>query len=233
MRIIDLTQEIFTGMQVFPLHSPTMILPWARREVYGFETEALFINSHGGTHIDAPHHFLNDGKTIDSLPLVSFLTPGIIFDFSWKGFKGYIAVQDIQGAEKGCPIQPGDTVIFYTGIERYLGKSEFLTSYSGLSQDAGEYLVERKIASVGVDAPSIDHPDDASNPAHRTLLSRGILIIENLYHLGNLINVVGAARFQFVGLPLKIRGANGSPIRAVAIVEENEESQGKDSSNYC
>jgi len=86
-------------------------------------------------------------------------------------------------------------------------------SYPGLTREAAEYFVEKKVSAVGVDSPNPDHPDALDFPVHNTLLPRGILIIENLANLGS----IKRPTFRFVGLPLKIRNGTGSPIRAVAL----------------
>lgn len=138
-------------------------------------------------------------------------------DLTSKGAKAEITRNDIEAAERsgGEQIHANDVVIVRTGWERFTGRAEYLTSYPGLTKDAAEYLISRNATAVGVDSPNPDHPDDSTFPFHNTLLPRGILIIENLANLGELTK----KRFRFVGLPLKIRDATGSPIRAVAIEE--------------
>lgn len=90
---------------------------------------------------------------------------------------------------------------------------EYLRSNPGLSIDAAEYLVEKRINLVGIDTPSIDAAIDEGFNAHHILLKNGVLIVENLCNLKDLPD-----RFKLIVLPLKLRGATGSPVRAIAIV---------------
>ena len=219
-RIIDLSQEIYTGMPIFPLHAPTMILPWAKREVYGFKTETLFLSTHAGTHVDAPSHFLADGSTIDEEPLDLFMGEAVLFDFSDLPPKSLIGRAELEEAHAQTPLQPGDGLLVRTGIEERIGAPEFLTDYSGLTEEGAYFLVEKGVRLVGTDAAGIDHPEASTCPAHQVLLPENILVVENLANLKGLAEACPAMRFRLICLPLKIKGATGSPVRAVAIVEE-------------
>ena len=95
--IIDLSQDLVTGMQVFSLHSPTHVLPWAKREAYGFQSEALFCNSHAGTHVDAPIHFLKDGAPIDQIALDRFFGPAVVYDLTHLPGRSHISADDLMG----------------------------------------------------------------------------------------------------------------------------------------
>lgn len=216
MRVVDLSQEIHPEIQVFsPYPHPTSIL-WTRREIFGFEAESIFMATHTGTHIDAPYHFDPAGIKIHQLALDGLLGWGVLLDLTKKGAKAKITRNDIEAAERsGEQIRSKDVVIVKTGWEQFIGKAEYLTSYPGLTKDAAQYLVSKNVTAVGVDSPNPDHPEDNTFPFHNTLLPRGVLIIENLANLDELRK----NRFRFVGLPLKIRDATGSPIRAVAIEE--------------
>jgi arylformamidase len=83
----------------------------------------------------------------------------------------------------------------------------------GLSTDAAEYLVEKKVNAVAIDGPSIDPGIDASFKAHKILLSNDILIIENLCNLEKF----NTGRFTLIITPLKLISASGSPVRAIGI----------------
>jgi kynurenine formamidase len=217
--VIDLSQSIFTGMQVFPLHSPTHLLPWAKREAYGFASEALFCNSHAGTHVDAPYHFIKKGQTIDQLPLDRFYGPALALDLTSLPARSHISAQDLQQAAGDDPIQPGEIVLLRTGIDTRLGQPEYLSDYSGLSEEGARYLVEQGVKAVGTDAPGIDHPEATTCPAHHVLLPAGLPIYENLANLATLIEAARGARFTFHGQPLKLRAASGSPVRALAVLQ--------------
>jgi len=216
-RVVDLTQDIHPGMQLFPVFPKPSFVLWTRRETYGFETEAMFLVTHTGTHVDAPYHFHAGGIRVDQIPPERLLGPGLLLDFSDWPEKGLIGAEDLRRAEgaAGTRIQRGDIVLIRTGWDRYLGSERYASGYPGLSREAAQYLLDCGAAAVGVDSPNPDHPDAGDFPVHNTLLPREVLIIENLANLG----AIGRPRFRFIGLPLKIRGGTGSPIRAVAIVE--------------
>lgn len=217
-KVIDLSQEIATGMQVFPLHSPTHVLPWAKREALGFATEAIFCNGHAGTHVDAPYHFLEQGRTIEQVPLDRFFGPAVVYDLTHKPKKSLITDEDLAECAKEIAPQQGDIVLIRTGIDVQLGRPEYLSDYSGLSESGARYLVKQNVKAVGTDAPGIDHPEATACPAHYVLLPEEILIYENLANLGALLDLAKGRRFSFHALPLKIRKGTGSPVRAMAVV---------------
>ncbi len=89
-----------------------------------------------------------------------------------------------------------------------------MSAYLGISKEAANYFVKLGVDLVGVDSPSIDHPDASKFPVHNTLLPHDILIVENLSNLGN----IHANRFKFSAMPLKLKEGTGSPVRAIAMV---------------
>lgn len=218
--IIDLSQDIETGMQLFPLHSPTHVVPWMPREQYGWATNALFLNEHAGTHLDAPFHFMADGQTIDHVALERLTGPAVALDFSTRWPKGTITAADLEEAMAVVTPHVGreDAVLLRTGAEDHLGEPAYLDAYPGLSADGAELLVARGVRLVGTDAASIDHPEASDFPAHHRLLPGGTFVVENLTNLGELLRLTRGLRFTLHTFPLRIKGGTGSPIRAVAIV---------------
>lgn len=219
MPIVDLTQQIETGMQLFPLHSPTHVVPWAPRERYGWTTNALFLNEHAGTHLDAPFHFVEGGATIEQIDLAQLTGPALAIDLSVCWPKGWITAELIAEATAETPLDAGDALLIRTGAEDVLGQPAYLTDYPGLTEEAAQMLVERGVRLVGTDAPSIDQAEAAGFPAHHQLLPGGTLVVENAANLAELISVAAGTRFTLHTFPLKIGGGTGSPIRAVAVVD--------------
>lgn len=216
---IDLSQTIETGMQLFPLHSPTHVIPWAPREQYGWATNALFLNEHAGTHLDAPYHFVDGGVTIEGLELSQLTGPAIALDFREKWPGGPITADDLKAATETRAVEPGDAVILATGAAPRHGAPEYLDAYPGLSADGAAFLVEAGARLVGTDAASIDLPEAVTFPAHHTLLPAGVLVVENLTNLEAIFEAIGAdAEFLLHTFPLRISGGTGSPIRAVAVL---------------
>ncbi|MGL5330142.1 MAG: cyclase family protein, partial [Peptostreptococcaceae bacterium] len=133
-------------------------------------------------------------------------------------YSRYIEVDDIKKAVKnsGQEINKGDILLMYTGhFDRNFGTDKWQTEYSGLSYDAAKYLAECGVVNIGVDAPAIDHPDDLDFSGHLVCGEYDITNSENLCNLDKVVN----KRFLYFGLPLKIRGGSGSPIRAIALLE--------------
>ncbi|WP_373599777.1 cyclase family protein [Paraclostridium bifermentans] len=225
--VIDLSQEIFQGMSVFPMHQPTFIMTNMTHEenmkktgskTLGFSARNLLISEHGGTHCDAVWEYKPSGATIENMPLEYFFGSAICIDLTNVPYTRYIEISDIESAliKHNLEIKKGDILLMYTGhYDRNFGTDKWQTEYSGLSYDAATYLAESGVINIGVDAPAIDHPHDLDFSGH---LVCGKFDITNTENLCNLDKVVGR-RFLYFGLPLKIRAGSGSPIRAIALLE--------------
>lgn len=219
VKIVDLSHTISPESQTYSVYPTPQIIPWTKYNIQGFESEAVFLSTHTGTHMDAPYHFDPLGMKIDEIPLSSCATEAVVLDLTGLKPKARIERGEIEEAEdKGMvSLEEGCAVLFWTGWDRYAGKPEYLKEHPGVCREGAEYLASRKVSLVGVDTPDLDHPDEKIFSAHQMLLSKNIVIVENLRGLGEL----GSGRVNFVALPLKIRGATASPVRAIAIVEEN------------
>lgn len=213
MNPVDLTLEISTKLPSFPGSPQPRFITWATNQNNGYNLELLFLSSHSGTHIDAPFHFINKGITIEKIPLHRLITDAILFRIK-KGADNKITKKDILEFErKHGPIQPSSTLIFDTGWSKNLAKEHYFTKNPGLSSAAAKYLTIKKINLVGIDSPSIDAGKDKKFSAHHVLLKKGVLILENLCNLKK----ISKLHFKLLVLPLKLKGATGSPVRAVAL----------------
>jgi kynurenine formamidase len=228
-KIIDLSQEIFQDMPVYPGHVKTVIWQHHKHEDTGralkgkfsYASMGLLLSDHGPTHVDALSHMdASPGAlAINELPLERFYTSAICLDLSHIPETGFITVQDLEAALKkaNLDIQNGDTVLLYTGhFIRNFGTVQWLEGYTGLDYEATKWLAEKGVGNIGIDAPSVDNPADKGYPSHNACKEFKVLNTENL---GDIRPVI-SKRFQFIGLPLKIRGGTGSPIRAVAVLPE-------------
>lgn len=224
-RIVDLTQEIFQGMSVFPMHQKTMIFPNISHEEslqkfgFMFATNNILINEHGPTHVDALYESDPKGTTIEKTDLRLCFGPAVCLDATGVGPDEYITAGVLDRAERACgrPVERGDIVLLHTGhYERSYGREEWQTRYAGLDIGGAEWLGSRGAVNIGIDAPSIDKPDDPRYSGHLICQKYGMLNTENLCNLGEVAN----RRFLYIGLPLRIRGGSGSPIRAVAVLTE-------------
>lgn len=227
VKIYDLAQQIYQGMPVWPGHVRTVIWDHDTHEGtrqeggYSWASKGIMLCDHGPTHVDAMSHMSPDAdaKTIDQEPLERFYTPGVCLDVSEADPDGYITKALLEKAEEkgGVKINPGDTVLLYTAhYDRKYGTPEYLSRYAGLDKEGTQWLANKGIMNMGIDAPSTDNPKNRTFPSHLVTKANKLIHMENLANLGPLVG----KRFTFVGFPLNIRGGHGSPVRPVAIVEE-------------
>jgi kynurenine formamidase len=213
MPFIDLTLEISPQLPSFPGSPQPQFITWAKNETDGYNLELIFLSSHSGTHIDAPFHFIDKGLKIDKIPLKRLVCNAVLFRIK-KGQNQAITKKDIiEFEKKHGKISNNSTIIFATGWYKNLSKKHYFYNNPGLSINAARYLASKKINLVGIDSPSIDLGKDSSFSVHHVLLSRDVLIVENLCNLEKISGV----HFKLIVLPLKLKGATGSPVRAIAI----------------
>jgi kynurenine formamidase len=230
-KMIDLSQEIYTGMPVYPGHAKTVI--WehmshdeSRRVIgtgFSYRSSGIMMCDHGPTHIDSISHLSTDpdAPSVDEIPLPHCVTSAICIDVSDVPVQTQFGPEKIESALKrsNLDIRSGDTVLFYTGhFDKYYGTPEYATHQPGLTRKATEYIINKGAINFGVDNTSPDMFLDKTYPCHTVCRERRVTHIENLCNLDQLVGM----RFTFVALPLRIRKGTGSPIRAVAIVHEDE-----------
>ena len=215
MKVIDLTLTVSNKIPTFPGSPQPNFIPWENVKEDGYNLELLFLSSHTGTHMDAPHHFLEKGAKIHEISLKKLVSSAVLIK-SRKKSNESITKTDIQKFEKKHGKITGfSTVIFCTGWQRNLQKDYYFTKNPGLSVSAAKYLASKKISLVGIDSPSIDLGTDSKFSVHQIFAKNGMLIVENLANLEK----IKSSKFHLVVLPLKLKGATGSPVRAIAFVE--------------
>lgn len=230
MEIIDLSQEIYNRMPVHKSQPEVKISTHATHEEWeGLPDTAgrtpsslrMELGEHSGTHVDALSHMAKEfkGKSIDKMPLSMFYTEGFCLDFSSKGLNVLITSGEI-GAEckkAGLEVKKGDTVLLYTDHYRNFYGTKDWVNGPGITAEAAQWLGEKQIAAFGVETLSPGVPGVSNKEVHKICGQLGFTHYENLI---NLHLLVGRGRFRFIGLPLKIRGGTGSPVRAVAVFEK-------------
>lgn len=228
--IIDLSQEIFSGMPVFPgLPDVTITMHVSHEQWDGISdsdvvspaVNRLDLGEHTGTHVDAINHMARQyrGQSIDTMPLTMFYTEGICLDLSHKGLRELIEIADLERAlaDAGLEIKQGDTVLLYTDHYRRAFGTESWHRGPGVSTAAARWLGQQGIAAFGVETASPGVRDVSNKEVHHICGEMGFTHYENMI---NLYQLIGRGRFRFIGLPLRIRGGTGSPVRAVAVFEE-------------
>ena len=215
MKVIDLTLTISEKIPTFPGSPKPHFIEWETIPKDGYNLELLFLSTHTGTHIDAPFHFVKNGKKIHEIAPERLVNEAVLIRIG-KNSNRSISKTDIQNFEqKNGKIENGSTVIFHTGWQKNLNKEFYFTENPGLSVSAAKYLVSKKINMVGIDSPSIDLGTDSKFSVHHVLAKNNILIVENLANL----NKIKSNNFHLITSPLKLKNATGSPIRAFGFVD--------------
>jgi arylformamidase len=202
---IDISVPLHDGMRQGPLEplTPHIEFIMARDKGNPIDMLQININSHNGTHIDAPKHHVKGGSSIDQMPLDTGIGPARVIEIKDAET---IKVDEIEPHD----VRAGERLLFKTRNsyrpERF---TEFLKKPVYFSTEAIYYLVERKIRLLGIDAISIGSPSNA-NEIHEALLTRGIYILEDL-ELGH----VTPGRYEMVCLPLRLQGRDASPVCAI------------------
>lgn len=211
MKLIDLTLTISENIPTFPGSPVPHFIQWSELKKDRYNLELLFFSSHTGTHIDAPYHFVKKGKKIHQLEPSRFLRESILIRVSSKSNYSITRSDIVEFEKKNGKIPIQSTVVFFTGWNDGKQKKHFEEN-PGLDESAANYLVSLKTNMVCIDTPSIDAGKDLSFPVHKILLKNNILILENLCNLGR----IKSKKFNLLALPLKLYGATGSPVRALA-----------------
>jgi kynurenine formamidase len=229
LEIIDLSQEIYAGMPVFPGMPEVRIEVHVSHEEWeGIDSDVvtpavnrLELGEHTGTHVDALNHMARPHRdqSIDRMPLTMFYTESICLDLSSKRLRELIEVSDLERALAAArlEVRPGDTVLLFTDHYRRAFGTEDWHNGPGVSGEAARWLGEQKIAAFGVETMAPGVLKVSNREVHHICGEMGFTHYENLINLHLLI---GRGRFRFIGLPLRIRGGTGSPVRAVAVFED-------------
>jgi arylformamidase len=202
---IDISVPLYTGMVHWPGDPAVEI-----ERIMSIESgdpcnvTALSMGAHTGTHMDAPIHFIKDGKSIDTMPLDATIGRARVLEISDPES---VKVDELDSYH----IQPGERILLKTkNSSRCWGHDTFVEDFVYISHEAAQYLAEQQIQTVGVDYLSVGGYSKDGPETHHALLSAGIWIIEGL----NLAQVQ-AGSYELVCLPLKMVGCDGAPARAV------------------
>jgi kynurenine formamidase len=213
MHVLDLSLEINSNLQVFPGSPQPLFLKWTKYDVHSYDSEIMMMSTHTGTHLDAPSHFVAHTESIDMIEVERLVSPAVLLHLP-KGANGLITLDDLHDIKE---IERGISIVFRTGWQNMINNKDYMISNPGLSMAAAEFLAEKKVNAVAIDGPSIDIGSDEHFSAHKTLLGKGILIVENLCNLESLDH---KDTFTLLINPLKLKGASGSPVRALAIIAD-------------
>ncbi len=211
MQIIDLTHTLEPDMPVYPEDTPPEFPRPCTYETYGFSVTALNMGVHTGTHMDAPFHMLQDGPAVDWFQADYFIGKAMVIDLTGTG--RLIAPEHLARLSKQNDL---DYVLLRTGWDKHWGTEQYYRDWPELTLLAARVLTGLDLRGVGMDSPSPDPLDSHEYEAHMTLFRAGMVCIENLTNLAR----IPEGTFTFSCLPLPIRNSDGSPCRAVAMVED-------------
>jgi arylformamidase len=201
MKIIDITAPIFEGMPVYKNKPEKQ--PQIKTVTNAHVTESrISLDVHTGTHVDAPLHMVNEGDTIETLPIDRLVGKCKVFDLTYVTEK--ITKNDIDALN----IQPGDFILFKTKNSFDEG---FNFEFIYVAEDAANYLAEIKINGVGIDALGIERAQEG-HPTHRALMGNDIIIIEGIQ-----LKEVQPGEYFMVAAPLKLQGLDAAPARILLI----------------
>ncbi|MBQ5859205.1 MAG: cyclase family protein [Peptococcaceae bacterium] len=198
MKIYDISQEVFSG-QVYPgdpAPEKKMLSIMENGDLYNLT--AFSMCAHNGTHIDAPFHFLKDGKTVDAIGLEAFV--GMAYVAEHQGIvSGNDAAEIIKKAEKQNP----------EAAKRILIKGD-----AEVSLEAAQIFASAEILLLGNESQTVG-PEDAPMEVHLMLLSANVILLEGIR-----LSEVSEGVYFLNAAPLNLSGADGSPCRALLIASE-------------
>lgn len=228
VEVIDLSHPIAEGVPVWPTFPPVELEQTSLAARDGFTMERLEMQSHTATHVDAPAHFIPEGKSLDEFSIEDFMGGGVVLDLTPKEPAEAITRSDIEAYED--VIRPEDVVMLHTGWDEYYGQTpEYLFEFPYLTGAAAEYLASLGPKAVGTEGasvggwadeapahgPSTDvHPADS----HLPLLENDVLPVEELRNLDSVLDGADSRRADFFFPPLNVQGTGGSSVRAFAFV---------------
>jgi arylformamidase len=204
-KIFDISVPVVNGGVVYPGNPEIRIEPHSElSRGASSNLSRLSFGSHTGTHVDAPRHFLEAGSTVDRLPLDALIGPAQVIAFPDDVMS--VTAAHLQQSE----LANAQRVLIRTRNSSFIKEREFHPDYTYLAPDAAEYLASAGVKLVGVDYLSVEQFHSGHHRTHRTLLGRGIIIVEGLD-----LSEIAPGEYAFCCLPLRLEGLDGAPARAV------------------
>ena len=234
-RIVDLTHA-YNAQTVYWPTSPSKFrlekLAYGKTDAgYFYSAYSICTPEHGGTHLDAPIHFAEKGRTADQIPLTQLIAPAVVVDISarTRADRDYrLTREDVLAFEKQHgAIAAGTIVLLRTDWSRhwpnakaYLGDDTpgdaSKLSFPSYGEAAARILVEeRNVAALGIDTASIDYGRSTDFLVHRVAAAKNVPGLENLTSL----DALPPRGATVIALPMKIEGGSGGPVRVVALID--------------
>lgn len=210
MTWIDISQPLTGEIGHWPGDTPFEFkLTYTKEETGSVNIGQITTSLHSGTHVDAPFHFNDEGKTIEDLPLDIFIGTALVFDASHAN---PISIETLRELD----FSSFDQLLLKTSLPNK--PERFPETIPEIDPEIARFLREKGVKLLGVDMPSVDQTDSKELVTHHALHQEGIQILENI-----MLDQVDQGLYQLIALPLAIVGADGSPVRAVIKrVKENK-----------
>ncbi|MGH3392385.1 MAG: cyclase family protein [Actinomadura sp.] len=217
--LVDLSVPVITGMPIYPGDPEVTVAPALTVEDSGVNVLRLHLGSQSGTHVDAPYHVDDALPRLDELPLERFTGPAVVADVRGLAPRAAIGAGLLPDG-----LRPGTILLLATGWSAYWGSDDY-RAHPWLEESAAAAIVEAGVRTVGIDALSVDRTpapgEEFTLAAHRVLCGAGAVIAENLTGLDRLLEAQAAGRRIEASLfPLRLAGADGAPVRAVARIRD-------------
>ena len=203
-KIYDISMSITQEMLLYPGTEPVQITEEKKFKEDGYNLTSLSLSTHTGTHLDAPLHFIDQGKEICDFSVNDFMISVQVVNIKNKKEIKVSELEEINFTR--------NNILFKTVNSKILDDSKFDKSYVGLTEESAEYLISKEIKFIGIDYLSVGKHGIGNQKVHRMLLQNEILLLEGV----DLSDIV-PGEFTLIALPLKLEGAEGSPVRAVLI----------------
>ena len=212
--IIDLSYPLGERTPIYPGSIGFSISDRSNIERDGKKTSKIILNTHIGTHIDAPAHVLLNAQTIDKIPLKKMMGKALILKLKKEGFqKDVYGLKDLD--EETEYINQVDILIIKVGNSKTaMSRERLFSKYPVPDSSVLKWIINHKIKCLGTDAISIDKTNSKTMENHKTLLRRKILLVEGLFNLEK----IDCDIFYFMAIPINIKNGDGAPCRAFSIM---------------
>jgi arylformamidase len=205
MNIIDISWPITAAMTEYKNMRSVTVMPTKTMERDNVRQTTITLTTHTGTHIDAPAHFLPDGKTIDEIPLVSYIGPCSVIDM--MHVNEVITYDDIAHLKE----LKNNIILFKTQNSFCQPTQEFKYNFVSLAREAAQHLVAHNVKAVGIDYLGIER-NQPEHDTHKLFMEETIPIIEGLR-----LAHVQAGNYFLICLPLLLPKLDAAPARAILL----------------
>jgi arylformamidase len=204
--IYDVSVPLRNGMPVWPSDPPIKLTAnshLSKDKTHTIRVTSIEMGSHTGTHVDAPAHFVEGGKTLSEIPLEWFAGPATVVEIPGVRSIGLDNLKNLDWAGV-------ERVLFKTDNSSHWNDPVFFEDFVYLEPEAGEFLVSKGIRLVGIDYLSIDKFRSKEHPTHFALLPHDVVLIEGLD-----LSKIAPGTYHMVALPMNLQNADGAPTRVI------------------